>query len=286
MTFCPLKRPLSKENKIHKEKEVLHQPSNTSKLLLRKDWCKVELSNFTCISFITDMNLQGFLVDAALSSFNLKHFYLYIQIFLLSSSLQNGMYIPKTHKSFGVFVVKEINNFQGNFIFSLFKNWPSASTHFDHLSGKLWIPHQKNFFLLWQTTCLAIFQLLQNYATLQAHIALMRRDGSQMAPGQGSTAGTEGCPMHAIFQVSFASFDVWDGALSCNKITLSCLLAHSGHFCHVFWPIPVFFDQCMIQINHLLTITLCVNGFACKSSSLPFCGLLECTLSFTLKLPL
>ena len=41
-----------------------------------------------------------------------------------------------THKSFRVFVVKQTNNFQGNFIFRLFKDWP-ASTYFDHPSGKL-----------------------------------------------------------------------------------------------------------------------------------------------------
>jgi hypothetical protein len=45
-----------------------------------------------------------------------------------------------------VFVVKETNNFQGNFILRLIKDWPSASTHFDHLSGKLSIPCQKNCF--------------------------------------------------------------------------------------------------------------------------------------------
>ena len=39
--------------------------------------------------------------------------------------------------------------------------------------------------------------------------------------------------------------------MSCNKITLPCLLAHSSHF-----------DQCMIQIDNLLMILLCVNGFA------------------------
>ena len=42
-----------------------------------------------------------------------------------------------THKSFMVFVVKETSNFQENFIFCLFKDWPSACTHFDRLSGKL-----------------------------------------------------------------------------------------------------------------------------------------------------
>jgi hypothetical protein len=56
-----------------------------------------------------------------------------------------------THKSFTVFVVKETNHFQGNFIFCLFKDWPSASTHFDHLSGKLWIPCQKNFLFCGKT---------------------------------------------------------------------------------------------------------------------------------------
>ena len=31
------------------------------------------------------------------------------------------------------------------------------------------------------------------------------------------------------------SFDVWDGSLSCNKITLPCLLAHSGRFLISVW---------------------------------------------------
>ena len=56
-----------------------------------------------------------------------------------------------THKYFSrVIVVKERKNFRGNFIFRLFKDWPSASTHFDHLSDKLLITRQKTVFVLQQ----------------------------------------------------------------------------------------------------------------------------------------
>ena len=47
------------------------------------------------------------------------------------------------------------------------------------------------------------------------------------------------------------SFDVWDGAMSCNKITLPCLLAHSSRFS----------INARFKIDHLLMIVLCVNGF-------------------------
>ena len=43
--------------------------------------------------------------------------------------------------------------------------------------------------------------------------------------------GRGGRMSHASdFKVSYASFDVCGGELSCNKITLPCLLAHSGRF--------------------------------------------------------
>ena len=42
------------------------------------------------------------------------------------------------------------------------------------------------------------------------------------------------------FKVSFASFDVWDRALSCNK----------NHFSMSLGAFQSFFDQCLIQINH------------------------------------
>ena len=68
------------------------------------------------------------------------------------------------------------------------------------------------------------------------------------------------------FKVSFASFDVWDRALSCDKITLPCLLAHSGRFSINAWFKLIIVDDNVVLVwpaIHVFTL-----------------------LSFTLKLPL
>ncbi|GFW05172.1 hypothetical protein TNCV_2904621 [Trichonephila clavipes] len=53
-----------------------------------------------------------------------------------------------------------------------------------------------------------------------------------MGPGLGSA---EGCPVQANLKVSFTGFAVRHCALSCNKITLPCLLAHSGCLSITAW---------------------------------------------------
>ena len=132
---------------------------------------------------------------------------------------------------FAVFVVKETNNFQGNFIFFLFKDWPSASTHFDYLSDKLWIPRQKN--------CFCFMANFSNFFEI-AEVLLCKRVShwwEEVIDGAKSKDyGRRRRVSHpSDFKVSFTSFDVWDRAMSCNKITLPCLLAHSDHFSINAW---------------------------------------------------
>ena len=52
------------------------------------------------------------------------------------------------------------------------------------------------------------------------------------------------------FKVSFASCDVWDGALSCNKISFLCLLAHSGLFSIYAWFKLIIVDDSIVSVGH------------------------------------
>ena len=136
-----------------------------------------------------------------------------------------------THTSFTVFVVKETNNFQWNFIFRLFNDWTSASTHYDHLSCKLWIPRQKNCF------CFATKHSLNHFPTsskllkcCSASVCPIDAKRWQMPPSQRITAAAEGCPIQAI-----------------SRCLSSVLMCETGHcrvtksLCHVSCSIPVIF---------------------------------------------
>ena len=52
------------------------------------------------------------------------------------------------------------------------------------------------------------------------------------------------------FKVPFASFDMWDGALSCNKITFPRLLAHSGRFSINPWFKLIILDDSVVELGH------------------------------------
>ena len=139
-------------------------------------------------------------------------------------------YTRCTHKFLLVFVVRKHIILKGNSFFVYTKYWSSDSTHFAHLSGKLWIPCQKNCFCFTAKHSLSHFSLLQNCwsAALQAYIPLMRR--GQMPPGQRIIAGAKGGPIQAISR--------------CLSLVFMCETGHcrvTKSLCHVFWPILVDF---------------------------------------------
>ena len=74
------------------------------------------------------------------------------------------------------------------------------------------------------------------------------------------------------FQGLFASFDVWDEALSCDKITLPCLLAHSSRFSINAWFKFIIVDNSVVWVGSSSS-----NAYNSSSSHF-FC--------FTLKSPL
>ena len=63
------------------------------------------------------------------------------------------------------------------------------------------------------------------------------------------------------FKVSFVSFDVWDAALSCNKTTLPCLLAHSGCFPINAWFKLIIVDDSVVWVLMHAIPPLCIFVF-------------------------
>ena len=137
-----------------------------------------------------------------------------------------------------IFVVKEQIILKRTSFITDAKYWSSASIHFAHLSGKLWIPCQKNCFLFCGKTFVEPFS---NFFKI-AEVLLCKRVFhwceeviSQMPSGQKITAGVEGCPIQAI-----------------SRCLSPVLMRETGH-CRVtksLGPFRSFFDQCVIQINH------------------------------------
>ena len=122
---------------------------------------------------------------------------------------------------------------------------------------------EKTVFVLRQNIRWAIFTLLRNLwsAALQACVPLMRRGDSQMASSQRITAGAEGCPIQAI---SRCLPPVLICETLCNKITLPCLLAHSGRFSINAWFKLIIVDDSVIWVGSS-------SSNACNSSSSHFC---------------
>ena len=143
--------------------------------------------------------------------------------------------IPGLCKSFCQFlwlkkqiIFKEISFFVDS------KDWPSASTYFDHLSGKLWIPHQKN--------CLSFVanHLLSHFPTSSKLLnccsgSAYPIDDSQMLPDQRIIAGAKGCPIQAISRCLLLVLMCDMGQCRVTKSLCHVFLAHSSRFSINAW---------------------------------------------------
>ena len=99
------------------------------------------------------------------------------------------------------------------------KYWPSLSTHFDHLSGNLWIPRQKN--------CCSL------------------------EPNHSDTQ----------FSTSWLPAKCFDCILNRFCFVCRCIVMEQNYLAVSSGPFWSFFDQCMVQIDHLLSVAISINSF-------------------------
>ena len=150
----------------------------------------------------------------------------------MTSKITSLRYIlPNVLISFSWFsVVRKDIIFKENSFFIHSEYWASVSTHFANLSDKFWIPLQKN------CSSFAANHLLSHFPTSSESLKCCSASACPIDSKRwysddarsGSMAGAKDVPSKWFY-------GVWDRALSCNKITLPCLLAHSGHFSINVW---------------------------------------------------
>ena len=130
-----------------------------------------------------------------------------------------------------MFFIKSKNKFYSKFYS---KYMPLLVTHFPHLSGNLWIPRQKNLYLLKQATHQAIYgRLRKNWSAAQrARGPSTKTDGNRKGPSLVNKR-------HGVAPPS------WVSPSSFGPLQMCVLVRCCGEklACHVFVNNPVFFHS-------------------------------------------
>ena len=139
------------------------------------------------------------------------------------------------------------------------KYCPSLAIHFSHLSSNWWMPRQKTVALLRQTSYRAIFVHFRKKwsAGQKVRVPSMQINSNRTEPSLVSK------PRVCVFPTVCMYFPTerFNRFLDRFCCIWWCIIMKQNYFVLPFLIFWSFFTQSLIQIDHLLSVALSINGF-------------------------